>query len=229
VVTEGVLTRMLQSDPGLDGVAAILFDEFHERSLQADLGLAMVLDARATLGLDLRIVAMSATLDGAAVAALLADAAGPYFTQGQTWEHVQATAYPPEEAGADVQWRALPPTNANEPWVFDLTPLDKATDRCVYVRCAVWTASAGPARLDVGSDDGVKVWLNGALVHEFKGSRSHTPLQDQVPVQLVGGWNTLLLKVVQISGQWGFSCAVRGTDGEALPEIKFQAEVPVSQ
>jgi len=156
-------------------------------------------------------------------------AAGPYFTQGQTWEHVQATAYPPEEAGAEVQWRALPPTNANEPWVFDLTPLDKATDRCVYVRCAVWTASAGPARLDVGSDDGVKVWLNGALVHEFKGSRSHTPLQDQVPVQLVGGWNTLLLKVVQISGQWGFSCAVRGTDGEALPEIKFQAEVPVSQ
>ena len=76
VVTEGVLTRMLQSDPDLEGVAAILFDEFHERSLQADLGLALVLDARATLGLDLRIVAMSATLDGAAVAALLADATG---------------------------------------------------------------------------------------------------------------------------------------------------------
>lgn len=71
VVTEGVLTRMLQADPTLDGIAAVIFDEFHERSLQADLGLALCLDARATLGLDFRLLVMSATLDGAAVAALL--------------------------------------------------------------------------------------------------------------------------------------------------------------
>jgi ATP-dependent helicase HrpB len=76
VVTEGVLTRMLQSDPALEGVAAVLFDEFHERSLQADTGLALCLDARATLGTDLRIVVMSATLDGAAVSALLTRATG---------------------------------------------------------------------------------------------------------------------------------------------------------
>ena len=49
VVTEGVLTRMLQEDPALDGVAAVIFDEFHERSLHADLGLALALEARATL------------------------------------------------------------------------------------------------------------------------------------------------------------------------------------
>jgi ATP-dependent helicase HrpB len=77
VVTEGVLTRMLQRDPALEGIAAVLFDEFHERSLQADLGLALCLDARSTLGLDLRLLAMSATLDGAAVAALLGGAQGP--------------------------------------------------------------------------------------------------------------------------------------------------------
>ena len=76
VVTEGVLTRMLQSDPALEGVAAVLFDEFHERSLQADTGLALCLDARAALGTDLRVVVMSATLDGAAVAALLTRATG---------------------------------------------------------------------------------------------------------------------------------------------------------
>ena len=76
VVTEGVLTRMLQSDPALEGVAAVLFDEFHERSLQADTGLALCLDARDTLGTDLRIVVMSATLDGAAVSALLTRATG---------------------------------------------------------------------------------------------------------------------------------------------------------
>jgi ATP-dependent helicase HrpB len=77
VVTEGVLTRMLQRDPALEGVAAVLFDEFHERSLQADLGLALCLDARRELALDLRLVVMSATLDGAAVAALLGDGATP--------------------------------------------------------------------------------------------------------------------------------------------------------
>lgn len=73
VVTEGVLTRMLQSDPSLEGVAAVIFDEFHERSLQADLGLALTLDARDTLAPELKLVVMSATLDGARVAALLGD------------------------------------------------------------------------------------------------------------------------------------------------------------
>lgn len=74
VVTEGVLTRMLQTDPALEGVAAVVFDEYHERSLQADLGLALALDARESLTPDLKIVVMSATLEGAAVSRLLGDA-----------------------------------------------------------------------------------------------------------------------------------------------------------
>jgi len=73
VVTEGVFTRMLLDDPELAGVAAVIFDEFHERSLDADLGLALALDA-AALREDLRIVVMSATLDGARVSALMGDA-----------------------------------------------------------------------------------------------------------------------------------------------------------
>ena len=74
VVTEGVLTRMLQTDPSLDGVAAVIFDEFHERSLQADLGLALTIDARNNLTPDLKLLVMSATLDGEGVARLLDDA-----------------------------------------------------------------------------------------------------------------------------------------------------------
>jgi ATP-dependent RNA helicase HrpB len=74
VVTEGVLTRMLQNDPALEGVAAVIFDEFHERSLQADLGLALVLDARENVAPDLKLLVMSATLDGEAVARLLGNA-----------------------------------------------------------------------------------------------------------------------------------------------------------
>ncbi|KLD69534.1 RNA helicase, partial [Xanthomonas hyacinthi DSM 19077] len=64
VVTEGILTRMIQDDPMLDGVGALLFDEFHERHLAADLGLALALDVQAQVREDLRLVVMSATLDG---------------------------------------------------------------------------------------------------------------------------------------------------------------------
>jgi ATP-dependent helicase HrpB len=63
-VTEGILTRMLQDDPMLEGVGALLFDEFHERHLAGDLGLALALDVQASVRPDLRIVAMSATLAG---------------------------------------------------------------------------------------------------------------------------------------------------------------------
>ncbi len=71
VVTEGILTRMIQDDPSLEGVAAILFDEFHERHLSADLGLALALDIQQSLREDLRIVLMSATLDGEKLAQFL--------------------------------------------------------------------------------------------------------------------------------------------------------------
>ncbi len=71
VVTEGILTRMLQDDPMLEGVSAILFDEFHERHLAGDLGLALALDVQAGLREDLRLVVMSATLDGERLATLL--------------------------------------------------------------------------------------------------------------------------------------------------------------
>ncbi|QJR38268.1 ATP-dependent helicase HrpB [Gemmatimonas groenlandica] len=77
VVTEGVLARMLSSDAALEDIGLVIFDEFHERSLHADLGLALVLEAQRHLRDELRVLVMSATLDGVAVSALLADDGGP--------------------------------------------------------------------------------------------------------------------------------------------------------
>ncbi len=75
VVTEGILTRLLQRDPALEGVACVVFDEFHERNLQADLGLALALECQRHLRPELRLLVMSATLDGEALARLLGAAA----------------------------------------------------------------------------------------------------------------------------------------------------------
>ncbi|GJG87262.1 ATP-dependent helicase [Gemmatimonadetes bacterium T265] len=104
VVTEGVLTRMLQEDAALERAGAVLFDEFHERSLQADLGLALVLELQQVLRDDLRVLVMSATLDGARVAALLGRAGGGAPAPVVTSE---GRAYPVE-----VRWRAQRPPAA---------------------------------------------------------------------------------------------------------------------
>ncbi|ARE42178.1 ATP-dependent helicase HrpB [Rhodovulum sp. P5] len=84
VVTEGILTRMIQSDPGLDGIGAVIFDEFHERSLNADLGLALTWEIREALREDLVLLVMSATLDAAPVAALM-NAAPVVTSEGRSF------------------------------------------------------------------------------------------------------------------------------------------------
>ncbi len=100
VVTEGVFTRMILDDPSLEGVAGVLFDEFHERSLDADLGLAFALDAQAALREDLRLLVMSATLDGARVRSLLGEAP---LIEAQGRAYPVATRYVGRNAGARIE------------------------------------------------------------------------------------------------------------------------------
>lgn len=98
VVTEGILTRMLIDDPSLEGYQAVIFDEFHERSLAADTGLALALEAQKVLRPDLRLLVMSATLDGDAVAALLGgapviEAQGRAYPVAMEYRPAHKTAY----------------------------------------------------------------------------------------------------------------------------------------
>jgi ATP-dependent RNA helicase HrpB len=116
VVTEGILTRMIQGDAELPGIGAVIFDEFHERSLNADLGLALCLEIREALREDLMIVVMSATLDAAPVAALMGDAPlvtseGRAYAVETTWlERPLDKRARIADSAADLVMRALAET-----------------------------------------------------------------------------------------------------------------------
>ena len=111
VVTEGILTRMLQDRPDLPGIGAVIFDEFHERSLNADLGLALCLEVAGALRDDLMLVAMSATLDAAPVAALMqapiVTSEGRSFAVQSRWLERPIGKERIENATADLVLRAL--------------------------------------------------------------------------------------------------------------------------
>ncbi len=112
VVTEGILTRLLQDDPTLEGVGAILFDEFHERNLQSDLGLALALDVQQSVRPDLRIVVMSATLDGEKLARFLA---APRLTsEGRAFEVAISYLHARANEDALAQLRRAVSTALNE-------------------------------------------------------------------------------------------------------------------
>ena len=114
VVTEGILARMILDDPELAGVSAIVFDEFHERSLDGDFGLALALDVQGALRPDLRLLVMSATLDGARVARLLSDA--PVIeSQGRSYPiDIRYEERPPGMPIEDAMAKAIRETLASE-------------------------------------------------------------------------------------------------------------------
>ena len=165
VVTEGVFTRLVLDDPSLDGIAAVLFDEFHERSLDADLGLALARDVQQGLRQDLKLLVMSATLDGARVAALLGNAP---VVESEGRAYPVETRYlgrdaraPIERQVAEATVRALRAEGGSLlvflPGAGEIrrteTLLKERVDRCEYRhRCAFWRARSprpGPCHFAV--------------------------------------------------------------------------------
>ena len=157
VVTEGILTRMLQDDPELPGVGCVIFDEFHERSLNADLGLALSWEVRQALRPDLWLVVMSATLDAGPVAALLGDA--PLLTS-------EGRAFPVETRHLD---RPLPQGTRLEAEVAELVmhALQEAEGGCLVFLPGEGEIRRVAARLEGRIPDDVRLHtLYGAMKPE---------------------------------------------------------------
>lgn len=126
----------------------------------------------------------------------------------------------------NVEWRPLAITDEKEPWLFDLSKVTAESNCCVYVQATVICPTETAAKLEIGSDDLVKVWLNGQLVHANKAFRPLAVASDTVNVTLKAGANDLMLKVVQGSGGFGVCCGVKAADGSSIPGLKITSDGP---
>ena len=131
--------------------------------------------------------------------------------------------FAPEQGDGDAaQWSDMPKgTDRDRPWLLDLGKAVRGNNCVGYLRTNVWSPAEQKVNLLVGSNDGVKVWLNGKVVHSNNIARTLTRDEDKVEVTLLKGWNKLLLKVSQSGGTWSASARFRSLDGMNLPGLKF--------
>jgi HEAT repeat protein len=148
---------------------------------------------------------------------------GPYMQEGKNYSELFDIVFPPETTAAkDVKWILMPAgTDQARPWVLDLLKLFGGEQRVAYLRTWIHSDNQQQGRLEIGSDDGVKVWLNGSVVHANNVARPLTPSSDNVNVTLNQGWNTLLVKVTQNNLPWEFCARLRKSDGGKLEGIRI--------
>ena len=151
---------------------------------------------------------------------------GPYKQQGKDCRALFHVAFAPEKPdGSEVRWRAMPAfTDKARPWLIDIHKAFRGDSSVAYLRTRVRSPEQQPALIELGSDDGIKVWLNGKLVHANNVLRSVGLVQDRAKVTLKKGRNTLLVKLTQAGGFWHVCLRLRKPDGTKLPGLTVQAQ-----
>ncbi|MBM3882985.1 MAG: hypothetical protein FJ387_25255 [Verrucomicrobia bacterium] len=147
--------------------------------------------------------------------------AGPYRQPGVVGaEAVFNLEFGPEKTGQAVTWHGVPRGDH-----VNLAALFPGQEHCVaYLRAQLVAPEASDAVLLIGSDDGVKAWLNGAVVHSNNVDRGEVPDQDAAPIRLNRGANALLLKITQGDGGWSARARVVGTDGSPLAGLRAETQ-----
>jgi hypothetical protein len=151
--------------------------------------------------------------------------AGPYFVKGKAGHEILDTEFAPEEPNAqNVGWKEQPINESwGDFWHIDLTRSVGGDDRAAYLRTYVWSEHEQPTVFELGSDDGIKAWLNQEVIHTNNALRGCGPGQDKVNAMLRQGWNELMLKVTNDGGGWGACARLRAPDGSAVKGIKVDA------
>jgi HEAT repeat protein len=154
---------------------------------------------------------------------------GPYVQEGKDYKKLFNNPFPPENKDAtNVRWQALAPsTDPAKPWLMDLLKAFGGEERVAYARTWVYSAQEQPARLEIGSDDGLKVWFNDKMIHANNAVRGLSPGSDKMDLTLKAGWNSLLLKVTQFNQGWEFCARFLKPDGSAIEGLRYDAEYGV--
>ena len=151
--------------------------------------------------------------------------AGPYTEEGKDGTQLFDVAFAPEKDGADVDWRRVKGvTDSGQPWLVSLERIIGGDNRVAYLRTRVYSPKKQDARLEMGSDDGIKVWLNGKVVHDNNATRPASRGQDKANVTLKEGWNPMLVKCTQSGGHWAVCVAVRDRQGNQIEGLRVSPE-----
>jgi HEAT repeat protein len=151
-------------------------------------------------------------------------AVGPFVDDGITsGEECFRTAFEPEQdVASKLDWKPL--TLGINDWDINLEATYGSLDHCAaYVRTMIWSPVDQNVQIEAGSDDALRVWVNGKIVYDEYTVRGAAPRQTLVPAQLKKGWNELMLKVVDHEGGWVFGCRVRQPDGKEIEGLKYEA------
>jgi hypothetical protein len=124
-----------------------------------------------------------------------------------------------------VKWEVMPiGTDSSRPWFIELDKTLGGDDRVAYLKTEVWSDKEQKVRLELGSDDGVKVWLNGKIVHANNVTRPCSPGQDKVDVTLKKGQNSLMVKITQGGGGWALCMRFRSQEGGKVEGLRTTIE-----
>jgi len=148
--------------------------------------------------------------------------AGPYRVKGKTAQQLFDVTFAPEQPGGKAAWRQVAlPAEARAEHSVDLAKVVGGDHCVVYLRARAYSPKAQPVRLEIGADDGVKMWINGTLVHANNAVRGLTPAEDKAGAALRQGWNDLLVKITQHTLGCGAVVRFRTPAGRTPEGLQF--------
>ena len=148
--------------------------------------------------------------------------AGPFSKDGIGGLDLFDVAFAPEKNSKYSKWQKMPVgVDDFEADFINLERYFNVENSVAYLQTNVWIENAQKVILEIGSDDGIKVWLNDKLVHQNNEERGHEQGQDIAEVNLEKGWNSILLKVTQGEGGWGASLVICDMEGALIDGLKY--------
>jgi hypothetical protein len=155
--------------------------------------------------------------------------AGPYTEAGKSWQALYSTPFDPEKPKVATKWRLLQGAfDGGQSWGVFLSKNQSlaGSDRVAYLRTNLWVPEEIPkAQAYVGSDDGIKMWVNGEVALDKNVTRAMKPGDDTPVVHLRQGWNTVMLKLTQGDNDWSFSLRFRNPDVSVIKGLKVSPVV----